>query len=257
MSAMSRDNLRSIELNYSARTHVGLVRPRCEDAVVIGQWIGVSHGVHLNEIRTLTGSDRMGFAAVDGMGGHAGGAEAAALVATGLPHIQGVVPEAIGEELERLSDRVSAAGAAWQMPEMGATFAMMVVSLEGIEVMNLGDCRIARFVSGAVGELTLEDRAPNPFLLGSTVVTQALGGPAIALDPHYLQIPHARGSTRFLLTSDGVHHEVQPDVVRGILSSGSASQAADALVEATLEAGAPDNLTVIVVDVLVREDPAS
>lgn len=246
-----------IAVRYAAQTHVGMVRAACEDALTIGQWAGISHGATMSGERTIAADEVLGFAVIDGMGGHSGGADAAALVATALPALQHTAVSEIGNELESLSDRIAAAGRAWGTPDMGATFAMIRISATGVTVFNLGDCRVIRVLDGVLGELTVEDRTPNPVIAGQSLVTQSLGGVARALDPHLLEIAHPTGTSRYLLSSDGLHHEVESTVVAGALAVAAPDHAVSLLSTAALSAGAPDNFTMAVVDVTVPSDDAT
>jgi serine/threonine protein phosphatase PrpC len=191
------------------------------------------------------------------MGGHEGGAAAAALAATGLASLQ--LPARDGDwspAIESLSDRIAEAGRAWATPDMGATLAALVVDDAGALVVSIGDCMVARMVDGYLGVLTVLDRAPDPRRAGASVVTQSLGGPARHLDARPLHVTHGPGTTRYLLCTDGLHDHVPAPTVRAILDTDRDGDAvADALMEAVLAAGAPDNVSIVVADVVRLEPP--
>jgi serine/threonine protein phosphatase PrpC len=58
----------------------------------------------------------------------------------------------------------------------------------------------------------------------------------------------ARGD-RFLLSSDGLHGALPHDVLAGLVATPELEAAADGLIAAALRAGAPDNVSLILVDV--------
>jgi len=57
-----------------------------------------------------------------------------------------------------------------------------------------------------------------------------------------------RPGDRYLICSDGLSGFVGPDAIRDVLAGGDIDQVPDSLVRLAYEAGAPDNVTVIAVD---------
>jgi protein phosphatase len=53
---------------------------------------------------------------------------------------------------------------------------------------------------------------------------------------------------RYLLCSDGLTHELPDEQIAALLGEGDVQQCAKSLIDATLETGARDNVTVIVID---------
>jgi protein phosphatase len=94
------------------------------------------------------------------------------------------------------------------------------------------------------GQLTQEQAAQQPALQQAT---RAIGSST------RLEIEATNGDLRigdrFLLCSDGLGVVAEPDIALA-LTMGSTQQAASRLIEAALEAGAPDNVSVIIVDVM-------
>lgn len=243
-------------VRVAATTARGLVRPDHQDALVCGGWVGVRDGARWSGTCALPeGGGPLLLAVIDGMGGHEGGAAAAALAATGLASLR--LPPHDGDwspTMESLSDRIAAAGGAWATPDMGATLAALVVGDAGALVVSIGDCMVARVVDGYLGVLTVLDRAPDPRREGASVVTQSLGGPARHLDARPLRVTHGPGTTRYLLCTDGLHDHVPAATVRAILDTDRDAEAvADTLMDAALAAGAPDNVSIVVADVIPRE----
>jgi len=213
------------------------------------------------------------FAVADGMGGHAGGEVAARLAVDALAAAFGRQPTGAG-----LSQAVNEANSVvWEHsrenPElrgMGTTLtAVGLVNEDGHDVLalvNVGDSRSYRFHDGELsqittdhslaeemvrtGELTTAEAAVHPH---RHILTRALGVSSdVAVD--LWRIQPARGD-RYLLCSDGLTNELEPAQISEVLSSVSdPRRAADLLVQAARTHGGSDNITVVVVDVVVGED---
>lgn len=95
------------------------------------------------------------------------------------------------------------------------------------------------------GVLTAEQAADHP---ERNVVTRALGA-RTGCHPDFWLIPMVVGD-RYLFCSDGLTNEVDVATMRTILAGRTPDEAANELLEAALRAGARDNISVIVVDVL-------
>jgi protein phosphatase len=157
---------------------------------------------------------------------------------------------------------------------MGTTLtALSLVNEDGRDVLalvNVGDSRSYRFHDGELsqittdhslaeemvrtGELTPSEAAVHPH---RHILTRALGvATDVAVD--LWRIQPVRGD-RFLLCSDGLTNELSTDQITEVLSSVPEPQkAAELLVQAARTHGGSDNITVVVVDVVVGEqDDAS
>ncbi len=213
------------------------------------------------------------FAVADGMGGHAGGEVAARLAVDALAVAFGRQPTGAG-----LSEAVSEANTVvWQHsqdnPElrgMGTTLtAVALVSEDGKDVLalvNVGDSRSYRFHDGGLSQITTDHSLAEEMVrtgeLTSTeasvhphrhILTRALGvSSGVAVD--LWRIQPVRGD-RYLLCSDGLTNELTSDQIEEVLSSVPDPQsAADLLVQAARTHGGSDNITVVVVDVVVGEE---
>ena len=215
------------------------------------------------------------FAVADGMGGHAGGEVAARMAVDTLGVVFGRQPTAVG-----LSEAVLEANATvWQHslehPElrgMGTTLtAVGLVQEDGHDVLalvNVGDSRSYRVHDGQMtllttdhsvaeemvrsGELTEREAAVHP---QRHILTRALGVSSdVAVD--FWRLHPVRGD-RYLLCSDGLTNELDDDQISQVLTSvADPREAADLLVRAARGHGGSDNITVIVVDVVLGEDDA-
>jgi serine/threonine protein phosphatase PrpC len=213
------------------------------------------------------------FAVADGMGGHAGGEVAARMAVDTLSVAFGRQPTGAG-----LSEAVSEANTVvWQHslenPElrgMGTTLtAVALVNEDGQDVLalvNVGDSRSYRFHDGEItqittdhslaeemvrsGELTSAEAEVHPH---RHILTRALGVSSdVAVD--LWRIQPVRGD-RYLLCSDGLTNELGADQISEVLSSiADPVKAAELLVQAARTHGGSDNITAVVVDVVVGED---
>jgi protein phosphatase len=153
---------------------------------------------------------------------------------------------------------------------MGTTLtAMAVVNEDGHDVLalvNVGDSRSYRFHDGEMiqittdhslaeemvrtGELTSAEAAVHPH---RHILTRALGvSPEVTVD--LWKIQPVRGD-RYLLCSDGLTNELDTAQLAEVLSSvADPRRAAELLVRAARSHGGSDNITTVVVDVVVGED---
>lgn len=239
------------EVRHAAATDVGLVREVNEDAYLTAPPV---------------------FVVADGMGGHAGGDVASAIVVeefgalAGTSYDDGTVVPAVAGALEASQRRIeehAAGGVGRAAP--GTTVAGAVLVERGDPawlVVNLGDSRVYRLHGGELhqvtrdhslvqdlldsGEITEEEVADHP---ERHVITRALGGPG-AGEADLFRLGLAEVD-RLLLCSDGVSGLVDDTTIRRILTDEpDTAAAARALVAAALEAGGEDNATAVVVDVV-------
>jgi protein phosphatase len=215
------------------------------------------------------------FAVADGMGGHSAGDVASAAVVTRLAeHAGKAVTDA--ESIDRsLSSAVEDMAKGDGVTDLGtgttvtgAALAIVSGALQWI-VFNIGDSRVYQLVSGVLeqvtidhsvvqelvdsGRITREEADVHPH---GNVITRAVGfhEPPI---PDYRALP-VRAGMRLLICSDGLSKELTPYGIRHFLiSNPTPDAAARALVDAALENGGRDNVTVIVVDVLAAHDEAA
>jgi protein phosphatase len=213
------------------------------------------------------------FAVADGMGGHAGGEVAARLAVDALSVAFGRQPTGAG-----LSQAVTEANTvvfqhSQENPElrgMGTTLTALSLVNEGgqdvLALVNVGDSRSYRFHAGELtqittdhslaeemvrsGELTTAEAAVHPH---RHILTRALGVSSdVAVD--LWRIQPVRGD-RFLLCSDGLTNELELSQISEVLGSvGDPHRAAELLVQAARTHGGSDNITVVVVDVVVGDD---
>jgi len=239
-------------LRSGSVTDVGRVRTVNEDFAVIGLTL---------------------FAVADGMGGHVGGEVASHTAIETLQHEFSTHPSAEG-----LAQAVRQANqAVWErglhdpdLRGMGTTLtaAALVTTDEGdrLVMANVGDSRSYRLHDGELvqlshdhsvaeelvdrGELSEAEAAVHPH---RHILTRALGV-SDEVDVDLWQMTPEAGD-RYLLCSDGLTNELAEPRIAGVLASTPDPQkAAEALVRLANENGGNDNVTVIVLDVVVGED---
>ena len=231
----------------AGRTEVGPKRYENQDALVLA---GVSTGVTGTTVswEGMIPEGGLVAAVIDGMGGHAGGSDAASLVA-GEPAPVPNLADTSGWNswTTAFPARVSHGGSVWETPDGGATAATFVILPHGIAVTNVGDCRAYQIIDGHLGQLSVDDRLSSD--RQSHTVTQALGATA-QVDAHFWLQHHDAEVKRYVLCSDGVWGEIDPRHFRDIVSSSAPPlEIVNRVAGALYEANAGDNGTVLVVDV--------
>jgi len=216
------------------------------------------------------------FAVADGMGGHAGGEVASDLAIAALQRAFAVEPSRRGlVEAVRQANKV-----VWERslrdPDvrgMGTTLtaAALVPTQAGdrLVVVNVGDSRAYRFFGGALSQMTTDHSVAEELVARGElseaeaavhpqrhILTRALGiGPEVDVDAWEL-LPSL--GERFLLCSDGLTNEVSDVRIAEVLRTvAEPRQVADTLVRLANEHGGNDNVTVVVVDVVVADPGGS
>jgi len=206
----------------------------------------------------------------DGMGGHAGGDIASAMVSQRVAQIDGVFPNAEAAAQAMKSAMLDANRQLGQLVKshhelagLGTTFSGMLVNGDQVTVAHIGDSRIYlcregetkqvtkdhTFVQRLVdlGRITPEEALVHP---RRSVLMRVLGDVEDEPEIDTMQL-QAKPGDRFLLCSDGLCGYV-PEGLIGMILSGPipAEEAVDLLIREALEYGAPDNVTVVVLDII-------
>ena len=211
------------------------------------------------------------FFVADGMGGHAGGDIASAIIAQGVAQADRVydntdqaaefVVEALLAANSKLADTVA------QHPElkgMGTTFSGIVITGDLVTLTHIGDSRVYMVSDDSVkqvtkdhtfvqrlvdtGRITAEEALTHP---RRSVLMRVLGDVEISPEVD-IEVFKATAGDRWMLCSDGLSGVVPEEIINDILLNKSvdAEEATELLIYEALEHGAPDNVTVVVVDVL-------
>ena len=217
-----------------------------------------------NEDAFLVDANRGLFVVADGMGGHNAGEVASSLavkaigefLADGTPASLNVLDEA----LRLANDHIlTVAGEKPDYTGMGTT--VVAVYLRDGEAIyaHAGDSRVYLWHKGRLTQLTRDDSWVAAAMNGISddareleqhpmrhVLTKVVGLRE-DLEPSMGACPFTAGDM-LLLCSDGLHGSVGDELISQTLGhEASARDAAETLVKLALEAGASDNVTVIVV----------
>ena len=225
---------------------------------------------HHNEDSVLVGA-RL-WAVADGMGGHAAGDVASAMVIEGLRPLASspdLTPDRLVEAVQSVSDRVHAHGQEHPGARgLGSTVTgLALVPVGGVDhwaVFNVGDSRVYRWADGVLTRATVDHSEAEELMLegviseeqarthrSRNIVTRSVGQPDTPRVDLWL-LPQQAGD-RFLVCSDGLNGELtDPDIAAILAAHADPGAAAAALVGAAVQAGGRDNVTAIVVDVLDR-----
>jgi protein phosphatase len=234
-------------LACAGASHVGQVRRVNEDALLVGPPV---------------------FVVADGMGGHARGDVASALVVEAFSALDGrdcASPAEVEGALARSRIMVAAIDAEGRA-EPGATMvsaAYVVESGRGYWLIaHVGDSRAYTWRDGELEQIThdhslvqelldagridVDEAAAHP---ERHVITRAIG-PAGNAQADYSLVPLER-KQRLLLCSDGLTSELSDRAISMILGDeASPEDAVSSLIEAAVHMGGRDNITAIVVDVV-------
>jgi protein phosphatase len=209
------------------------------------------------------------LAMADGMGGHAGGDIASSTVIGALVDLDG---EALGssEASSALLQRISAANnelaemakAEPRLQGMGTTLIAILRSQNKLVLAHIGDSRAFLARDGKLTQIT-KDHSFVQSLVDEGRITEdeAIGHPQRSLVTRVLTGQHddepdvtvreARIGDRYLIASDGLTDYVAGDTIAELVLAGEPpGTTADRLVELALKAGAPDNVTIVIGDVV-------
>ncbi len=233
-----------------ARSHVGLVRQGNEDSGYAG--------------RSL-------FVVADGMGGQVAGEVASRTVVAALVGLDGAelgpdpldtLRTAVREANDRLRVAVEARP---DLDGMGTTLTALAWNGTSLGLAHVGDSRAYLLRDGVLSQLTHDQTLVQTLIDDGriseeqarthpqrAVILQAMDGRE-ELDVDLQQIDPSPGD-RFLICSDGLSGYVSAASLADTLSIPDPSLAVDQLISRALDAGAPDNVTVIVIDTVDAEE---
>jgi serine/threonine protein phosphatase PrpC len=224
----------------------------------------VGHRRKLNEDAVLELGNRQIWAVADGMGGHHAGEVASAMVVEGLARIaeaasfDNLVGKVLGA-LEEVNRALIALAEADHLERtMGSTVVGLAMGDGQYKCFWVGDSRGYHVREGEIVQLTrdhslVQDLVDAGMIEASeaethpnaNVVTRAVGASA------KLMTDTVGGNLEpgdiFLLASDGLTRLVGAEELLAVLSANSLEAAADYLIELSLQRGAPDNVSLVIV----------
>ncbi len=215
------------------------------------------------------------FIVADGMGGHAGGDVASAIALKRIIDVDRPFVSAADAEFA-LKSALSAANTllaetVYEHPEltgMGTTVSAILRCGDRIALAHIGDSRIYLLRGGTLkqitadhtfvqrlvdsGRITPEEAAVHP---RRSVLMRVLGDVDAApeIDTTILEV---QAGDRWMLCSDGLSSYVSDDKIQQALNGiADVTAASERLVKDSLDQGAPDNVTVVIVDIEQASEP--
>jgi type VI secretion system protein ImpM len=227
----------SLSFRSAAASDVGRVRPVNQDAFIERSEVGL-------------------WAVADGLGGHSDGEHASRMVCDALADFSlnrsfEDTIEAVRARMQEVNDHLLLAATRSLLGERsGSTVVALIARGSRCAILWAGDSRVYRWRSGRLEQLT-RDHSPAESQGGlggheSNAVTRAVGAQsALDLD---LCSEHVRAGDRYLLCSDGLTRVVAESEIKVWVENPDIRASVAGLVEATLAAGAPDNVTAVIVE---------
>lgn len=222
-----------------SRSASGLVRTRNEDSLVDRAEAGL-------------------WAVADGMGGHAGGEHASGLIRRRLEEID--PPRETQSYVARVRSALERADAELRAGSTGGGSAVVVLLAagDGLACVWAGDSRIYRWRGGRLERLTRDHSLVEELVASGTLEPEAAHRHPLANritravgvgEPLQLEVMEDRlqPGDRYLLASDGLHGVITDAAIAGWVATPDLAEAADGLMAAVMQAGAPDNVTVVLV----------
>ncbi|HMF97697.1 MAG TPA: type VI secretion system-associated protein TagF [Vicinamibacterales bacterium] len=221
----------------AAASDVGLAREINEDSFIERPEVGI-------------------WAVADGLGGHAAGEVASKMVCDAIaelapdPTFDGTI-EAARQCLRQVNEQLLRAHKDASMADRSASTVVVLLVRGGrCAVLWAGDSRVYRWRSGQLEQMTRDHsigsgEGPDGREV-STAVTRAVGvQPNLSLD---LRQDTVCAGDRFLLCSDGLTRTLTDTQIGTWLEKRHITAAVEGLIDDTLAAGAPDNVTVLIVE---------
>jgi serine/threonine protein phosphatase PrpC len=240
-----------------AMSELGLVRDGNEDAALVSP--------HL-------------VAVADGMGGHAGGEVASKIAITSVRELGEVLnnPALDSESREDLLLNISfsidreiaeVANADRSLQGMGTTLTALNLNGERVELLHIGDSRCYQWSGKKLVQLSYDHTVMQELLEQGrltpdevinhpqrSLLTQALTGDS-GIDP-VLHLFDAKVGDHFLLCSDGLTSVLSDLEIATIIKKTESGEVVRELVAAVLEKGAPDNVTILWVEIVESSELA-
>ncbi|MFV0128861.1 Stp1/IreP family PP2C-type Ser/Thr phosphatase [Streptomyces sp. HMX112] len=237
----------SLSLRFAAGSHKGMIREGNEDSGYAGPRL---------------------LAIADGMGGQAAGEVASSEVISTLVTLDDDVPgsdilTSLGTAVQRANDQLRLmVEEDPQLEGMGTTLTALLWTGQRLGLVHVGDSRAYLLRDGVLtqitqdhtwvqrlvdeGRITEEEATTHP---QRSLLMRALGsGEHVEPD---LSIREVRAGDRYLICSDGLSGVVSHQTMEETLASYQGpQQTVQDLIQLALRGGGPDNITVIVADVL-------
>jgi protein phosphatase len=277
-----------VRVTCGSLTHPGKVRSNNEDHFLVAR---LAKSMHICQSSMRNSgetqfSDEDGYLMVvaDGMGGAAAGERASALAVESVEafalntlmwflHQEKADESILLAELRKgleLADRavVEEAEANARFYGMGTTLTMTYSVGRDLYIVHAGDSRAYLFRDGHLEQVTSDHTLVQLLVSGGVlssedaktharrnIVTNVIGGPSAGVHAEIHKVRLEDGDI-ILLCSDGLTEPVEDVLIEETLAKSSdPDAAARQLVALALERGGPDNITVVVAQYAVEDDP--
>jgi protein phosphatase len=232
----------------AAASHVGKIRSNNQDSGYAGYTL---------------------FVVADGMGGHAGGDVASAIATKRI--IEADKPYLSAQDAEfALQAAMIAANSQLaetvfehaELTGMGTTVSALVVLEDQVAIAHIGDSRIYLYRDGELAQITTDHTFVQRLVdSGRITEAEAMVHPRRSVLMRVLgdvesppeidtSILATHPGDRWMICSDGLSGVVSHSAIAAAMAADvSAQEVADRLVKESLDGGAPDNVTVVVVDI--------
>lgn len=239
----------------AAVSHVGKIRSNNQDSGYAGRYL---------------------FVVADGMGGHAGGDVASAIAVKRIAETdrqyaspndaEFALRSALLAANSLLAETVFEHG---ELTGMGTTVSGIVRVDDHVAIAHIGDSRIYLFRGGVLqqitadhtfvqrlvdsGRITPEEAAVHP---RRSVLMRVLGD--VDASPEIdTTVMKTQPGDRWLICSDGLSSYVAEEKIQAVLTAiPTAQDAAERLIKESLDQGAPDNVTIVLLDIDETGDSA-
>ena len=236
----------TLMLRYAARSDVGLIRDTNQDSVYAAPRL---------------------LAVADGMGGHAAGDVASRVVVSILSSLDddavgGDLVDALRKATHEANEHLHAmVEGDTELDGMGTTLTAMLFAGNRLGMVHVGDSRAYLLRGGQLTQITHDDTFVQSLVdEGRITPDEASTHPQRSLllrvltgqevEP-YFSVREAVPGDRYLLCSDGLSGVVSEETIaEALVEIEDPQECADRLVELALRAGAPDNVTCVVADVV-------
>ena len=245
---MTAETLSTLAVS-SGKTHRGHVRPvnedafldRCED----GLWL-----------------------VADGMGGHDAGDVASRMIVESLriTPMEGSLAERmdrIEDALDQVNDHLLERSIQDDGKKhiIGSTLALFIIENAQMgALLWAGDSRVYRLRHGQMTQLTADHSQVETYIRQGIItreearthpdrhiITRAVGSHEdLFLEADLCELS---SKDRYLLCSDGLTRHLKDNEISDLLKEGTAEEACQQLIDLTLERGAKDNVTAVVIDI--------
>lgn len=267
-----------VAVEFAAVSHAGRVRTSNEDHYLIMRFARSAKTMMTNlpspQVRARVDEVGYGLIVADGIGGNPGGEVASQMVVTTLISLALGTPDWIfsteeaelNEVMRRMAHRFQRVQEALRaqgqrdgsLQRMGTTMCVALSLGANLIVGHIGNSRVYLFRDGRLnqltrdhtqvqsmvdlGRLTPEQAAVHP---RRHVLTRSFFAGTNTLEPDF-QLTTLMSGDQLLLCSDGLTEMVRDDDIGSILSNpGSADEACNLLLDASLNNGGKDNVTAV------------